>query len=361
MRLLQSDKLIEEFFEPASQSLQKGSHPQGEVAGKIYFEYASFCAAQLEDQHTIADIKRMENLHRTKANEVQQYTETMKMAKERGDQFAFKRLYRDHERATKLQKMDKEELQRLHALQRTFLRKAVENFLKCFAASDEFDHHVPKFCAIWLKHAKQKGLHDIVFSNLPNVPSYKFLHLLHQLCSRLSDEKDDDFQQNLIVLLGRVLGEHPFHSSHQIFSAIFGSGEVLAASRASAASKLANRASRKYENSHSSNPNLFASLFDLYSAYSDLANLPLDKKSHAGAKLAFSAYPGLRLFHSKGIVGLHLPPPSLKLPISLDLDYSNVPYISKFDQSFKIAGGINQPKILDSSLSNGKQFRELVY
>jgi serine-protein kinase ATM len=352
--------VIEDYFEPACRSLQSPSGPTDEVAGKIHFEYASFCADQLDDQHTISDIKRMESLYRTKSSEVQQYVETMQRTKVGGDQLAFKKLLRDHDRAVKLQKTDKEELQRLHALQRTFLRKAVEHFLRCFVASDEFDHHVPKFCAIWLKYEKQKGLHDIVRSLLPRVPSRKFLLLLHQLCSRLSDTQPDDFQHGLAALIERILIEHPYHSSHQIFSNIFGSGEASAAPRASSAREIAARATKNSKMRQQAQQNLLASLFDLYSAYSDLANLPLDKTSHAGNHISFSGYPGLRTFQGKRIADLHLPPPSLKIQTSIDLDYTGVPFILRFDQSFRVAGGINQPKILDSSLSNGVKFRELV-
>ena len=302
----------------------------------------------------------MENLHRTKTNEVQQYAEPIRLATEKGDQATLKRLRRDQERAVKLQKMDKEELQRLHAAQRTFLRKAVENFLKCFAACSDFDQYVPKFCAIWLKHAKQRGLNDIVSGILPQVPSYKFLLLLHQLCSRLSEDKHDVFQQCLTTLLLRIINEHPFHASHQIFSAIFGSREALGESRSSAARALAGHASQTRKIGQSSIRELFTTLFDMYSAYSDLANLPIDKRSHAGNEIPISSCPGLRKFRAKSFADLRLPPPSLKIPISPDLDYSTLPFIKKYHHSFRIAGGINQPKILDSVLSNGALFRELV-
>jgi serine-protein kinase ATM len=358
MRLTPSDIIVQTLFEPACRHLHELSITKGDIAGKVLFQYAMFCTAQLEDQHAIADIKRMENLYRTKGDEVARYNEPIRLAKENSDRPKVKRLQRDQDQASKLQKMDKDELQRLHSSQRTFLGKALENFLKCFSACSQFDQHLPKFCAIWLKHSKH--VHDIVAGNLPSVPSYKFLPLLHQLCSRLSNEGLDDFQSDLQRLLLRTLNDHPFHSMHQIFSAKSSTGDAAAWNRAAAATELARIMSASRRIGGTSVREVGDNLSDLFLVYSDLANLPVDKKEHHNNEIPMSSYPALRRFRSKVLSELRLPPPGLSLPVSIDLDYSAIPYVHKYHHSFKLAGGLNQPKILDSVLSNGTGFRELV-
>lgn len=56
----------------------------------------------------------METLHRSKQEEVLRYTEAIQAAKAQSDQTTYKKLCKEHDRASKLQRMDKDELQRLH-------------------------------------------------------------------------------------------------------------------------------------------------------------------------------------------------------------------------------------------------------
>ena len=359
MRLIPSDEIVQEIFEPASRCLLQRSETDGETAGRVFFEYASFCTKQLEDQYVLADIKRMENLHRNKQEEVLRYNEPIQVAKMQNDQTTYKKLMKEHDRAIKLQRMDKEELQRLHNSQRFFLKTALEQFLRCFTASTDFDQHVPKFCAIWLKHSRQAGANTVVAGLVGRVPSYKFIPLLHQLCSRLSDEGNDDFQSCLSQLLSRILSGHPFHAFHQIYSA-FTAGERTPTGRSRAARRVAEQISPTRGSLNRSPQELLARLADFFSSYSDLAKLPVNKNTHQGNYIPLSQYPGLRKFRSKGLSDLRLPPPSLDIPISPTSDYASLPFVQKYHHSFKIAGGVNQPKILDSTLSTGRSFRELV-
>jgi ataxia telangiectasia mutated family protein len=358
MRLSPSDAIVHEFLEPATRILSERAMRDGETAGKVFFEFAQFCTSQLEDQHGIEDAKRMEGLHKAKQDEAQAYSKLIKTAENRNDKNEVKRLTKDYERALKLQKMDKTEWQRLVNLQQILLKKAVENYLRCFSACAEFDHYVPKFCALWLKHSKQKVVNSVVADGLGLVPSYKFLSLMHQLCSRLSTE-GGEFQDNLGTLLSRLLHDHPYHSLHQIFNTISSGGDSIAISRANAAQSLTTRMDHRRKIGEVPVNEISVRLYQQFMAYSELANTPVDKKQ--GAKeIQMSMYPSLRKFRSNTLADLHLPPPSLKLPVSHDRRYADILYIQKYHHSFRIAGGVNQPKILDSVVSNGNSFRELV-
>lgn len=357
MRLQSSDSVIQEFLEPAVQKLPERAITANTTAGKVFFEYASFCKTQLEDQHAILDTKRMENLYKTKQEEVVQLKDALRVARQAKvpDQTEIDRIIRDRGKALKMQNSDKAELQRLHTMRHTFLHKAIENFLKCFSASSEFDQHVPKFCAIWLKHSKDESLQRIVRNLLPSVPSYKFLPLMHQLCSRLSRDVDD-FQASLHELVGRICTDHPLHSLHQIFGtgAVIPAGDSVAESRSSAAQQLIERLNRT-----SKLKDLSPRIRIMFSSYSDLANVPLQRDERRKEYL-LSTFPKTRRFR-KSLQELHVPPPSLDLPISPDCDYSRVPYVQKYHEAFKVASGLNIPKILDLVLSNGNNVRELVF
>jgi len=285
--------------------------------------------------------------------------EAIANAKQRNDETAVKKLTKEWERANKLENMDKVELQRLHNLQQTFLRKAIENFLKCFAACNDFDHHVPKFCALWLKHSKQTAVNIAVADGLPAVPSYKFLSLMHQLCSRLSIESSE-FQNNLNDLLLRILNDHPYHAVHQFFSTISSVGDSIALSRSTAATKIADRLGHGHKVGRISVKDISQRLGEQFSAYSDLASVPIDKTAHPSSDISFSSFPALRRFRSRSLAEFPLPPPSMKIAVSSERQYANVPYIERYHHSFRIAGGVNQPKILESVLSDGSTFRELV-
>lgn len=302
----------------------------------------------------------MESLHRTKQEETLQYSDLIRSAKRQSSESEYKRLLREQDRVVKLAKMDKDELQRLHTSQRNFLKKAIENFLNCFAACSEFDRHVPKFCAIWLKNSKLSGLNTTVADILKKVPSYKFLPLLHQLFSRLSNDQMDQFQNCLSNLLLRILNEHPFHAVHQLFSTLFSNGEEVSQSRSLAAKRIYERMSQTHKIGDITVKELSTRLDGLYSTYSNLASIPIDKKNHPTNEIQMSQYPSVKRFRYKDLASLALPPPSLEIPVAPDGDYTAIPFVQKYHSSFKLAGGMNNPKILDSILSNGKSFRELV-
>ena len=101
-------------------------------------------------------------------------------------------------------------------------------------------------------------------------------------------------------------------------------------------------------------------LNEQFSAYSDLASVPIDKKAYPSQDISFSLFPALRKFRSRSLAEFPLPPPSMKVAISPERQYANVLHIEKYHHSFRIAGGVNQPKILESVLSDGSTFRELV-
>src|SRR5271170_1686150 len=105
MRLMPSTAILHELLDPASKSLRERSVLDGETAGKVFYEYATFCASQLEDQYAMEDTKRMESLHRNKQQESVQYLVAIQEADRRKDKNTVKNLTKERDRALKMQKM----------------------------------------------------------------------------------------------------------------------------------------------------------------------------------------------------------------------------------------------------------------
>ena len=56
----------------------------------------------------------------------------------------------------------------------------------------------------------------------------------------------------------------------------------------------------------------------------------------------------------------HVPVPTADIKVDPTGNYSGISYISKFEPTFKLAGGINLPKIISCVGSDGKKSRQLV-
>jgi len=345
MRLSPSDVIVDKFLDPAVHSLERRSDTVGTTAGKVFFEYASFCLTQLEDSSFLEDLERVKRLYDSKQSEVSRFQDALKKDPNL-------RLKRDKEKAEKDRRIDEEELARLSALLQTLTTKAIENFLRCFASCNTFDHHVPKFCALWLKHFDQPFANHAVAQRIKSVPSHKFIPLMHQLCARLSSDTTE-FQDNLKGLLLRALNDHPFHVFPQMYSTMHASDKSKVKTRLKPAKSLVDRMSYSQKVGNVSVKDLSVRLAAQYESYSALADIPLNNGSTA---LKFSSYPQLQSFRSAST----LPPPSMPIPLSVQRHYSNVASIQKYKGQFILASGINRPRIVDCTLSDGKGFRELV-
>ena len=56
----------------------------------------------------------------------------------------------------------------------------------------------------------------------------------------------------------------------------------------------------------------------------------------------------------------HVPVPTADLKVDPSGNYSRISYIRKFNPTFKLAGGVNLPKIISCTGSDGKNSRQLV-
>lgn len=250
--------------------------------------------------------------------------------------------------------LDDREYQRLLQSRQTFLRQSLENYLLCLKACDRFDNDVLRFCALWLEHSDIGIANAAVSQNLKNVPSRKFAPLMNQLSSRLLDVVDD-FQSLLFSLILRICVDHPYHGLYQIFSTSRSKGkDESALSRHAAAVKMGTLL--KKDPSASSR---WLAVYNTNMCYTRLALEKLDDRYKPGSKVPLrKIQAGQRL--EQEIPANRIPPPTLRIKIRADCDYSKVPIITKFQPEFTIAGGVSAPKIVTALGSDGVKYKQLV-
>ncbi|KAL3460378.1 hypothetical protein BJX64DRAFT_290369 [Aspergillus heterothallicus] len=347
-RLEKPEAIIQNYLIPAVKELKGCS--EAEEAGRVYHGFAMFCDQQLQNPDGLEDFARAEQLRNRKQKEVLALDEMLKSAegKER-DNLKFHR--------TKTKQwfdLDDREYQRLKRSREAFLQQCLENYLICLKESEKYNNDVLRFCALWLAQSHSDIANRAVAKYLADVPSRKFAPLINQLTSRLLDVSDD-FQGMLSELVFKICCEHPFHGMYQIFASSKSRGgkDQSALSRNRAATKLAEtlRGDKRIGS-------LWVAVHNTNINYVRFAVERLDDKMKHGAKVALKKLPtGGRL--EQDAANQRLPPPTMKIDIRVDCDYSDIPKLFKYLPEFTVASGVSAPKIVTAIASDGVRYKQL--
>ncbi|KAJ5690143.1 hypothetical protein N7462_004535 [Penicillium macrosclerotiorum] len=347
-RLEKPEVILQEYLYSAVKEL-KGA-PEGETAGRVYHGFATFCDSQLLNSDGLEDFKRVEQLRDRKETELLELENMMKNAE--GRERENLKIFRA--KAKQWFDLDDREYQRLLRSREAFLHQSLENYLLAMRESDRYDNDALRFCALWLDKSDSKTANSAVARYLNDVPSRKFAPLMNQLSSRLLDVSDD-FQSLLTGLVYRICAEHPFHGMYQIFASSKSKGgkDQSSHSRFRAANKLVDR----LKNDKKIGPTWIA-VHNMNITYVRFAIDKPDNKFKTGAKIPLKKLPtGDRL--GKDAETYKLPPPTMKIDLRADLNYSDVPSIARFSPEFTIASGVSAPKIVTAVATNGVRFKQL--
>jgi ataxia telangiectasia mutated family protein len=348
-RLEKPDAIINEYLIPAVKELR--GQVAGEEAGAVFHRVALFCDQQLLNQDSLEDFQRIEQLRDRKEQEVLALKQMMTAA-EGTEKTQLKMHY---SKAKGWFDLDDREYQRLCRSREAFLQQCLENYLLSLKACDNYKNDVLRFCALWLDKSGDSNANKSVEKYLNKVPSRKFAPLINQLSSRLLDDQDS-FQNLLAGLVFRVCVDHPFHGMYQIFahSKTRGNRDQTALSRFQAATKIVDKL---LNDKHAGAT--WISLHNNNIVYVRFATEKLDDKVKSGAKIPLRKSPtGLRL--EQDVSNQRLPPPSMRIELRVDCDYSNVPRVVKFQPEFTVASGISAPKIVTVIATDGKRYKQLV-
>ena len=347
-----------EYLEAAITQLQREkSKPQ--VAGRVFHEFAIFCDRQLNNQSNIEDLEHAAKLREKKQAELIEAEKQMQNMPKQSQNY--QKLSKFKGEAQKWLSYDDIEYSRLKENHEAFLEKSIGNYLRCLEICDEYDRDAIRFCSLWLQYSKIEKANHPAAIFLNKVESRKFVPLMNQLSSRLMDQ-DDDFQGLLMSLILRICRDHPYHGLYQILSmsmiAKSKNKDSSSQSRASMAVKIAS--TLKQEGKFAGN--IMIRLHQAIGIYIKVAIYKMDKNS--SKKLAIRrAFPGERGLDGKlekEIPSLKLPPPTMNIAVRHDCDYSDLPYLQRFNPEFAIAGGASAPKILTCHDSLGRSYKMLV-
>ncbi|KAI9928198.1 Serine/threonine-protein kinase tel1 [Aspergillus wentii] len=347
-RLEKPEAIIQQYLTPAVKELKGRS--EGEEAGRVYHGFAMFCDQQLQNQDGLEDFKRVEQLRNRKEKEVLAWEEMMGNSSGR-DREALK-MYRA--KAKQWFDLDDREYQRLLRSREAFLQQCLENYLLCLKESDTYNNDALRFCALWLDKSDNEIANNAVSKHLNQVPSRKFAPLMNQLSSRLLDVSDD-FQSLLFALIFRICVEHPFHGMYQIFASSKSKGgkDQSSLARYRAAGRLVDglkndkRIGPTWVSIHNTNIN-----------YVRFAADRLDEKLRSGAKVSLKKMlTGQRL--EQDAASQKLPPPTMKIDVRVDCNYSDIPKLVRFNPEFTIASGVSAPKIVTAIATDGLRYKQL--
>ncbi|KAJ5177687.1 uncharacterized protein N7500_000386 [Penicillium coprophilum] len=347
-RLEKPDSILQEYLYPAVKEL-KGSS-DGEEAGRVYHGFATFCDQQLLNPDGLEDFKRVEQLRNRKEKEVLGLEDMMKNAT--GKEREYLKNYRA--KAKQWFDLDDREYQRLLRSREAFLQQCLENYLLSLRESDAYNSDALRFCALWLDKSDSETANSAVSRYLNEVPSRKFAPLMNQLSSRLLDVADD-FQALLTQLVFRICVEHPFHGMYQIFASSKSKGgkDQSSHSRFRAANQLVDRLKNDSRIGQT-----WIAVHNVNISYVRFAIDKPDSKYRSGAKVPLKTLTtGQRL--GQDVITYKLPPPTMKIDLRADCNYSNVPTVAKFHPEFTIASGVSAPKIVTAVTSNGVRYKQL--
>ncbi|KAF8448998.1 hypothetical protein L210DRAFT_3618742 [Boletus edulis BED1] len=285
----------------------------------------------------------------------------------------YRALFDDQKKAEAVLAEDEEAYKQHNGALATFLDLAINMYSRCLAASDVFDDDVPiRFCSLWFANFEDRRLQDTLKKAVTRIPSRKFVFLSHQLSARISHPSQDELpasQQILQGLVIRMCQEHPFHSLYQVY--------CIRPER-SGQSSLSRRLSSRHE------PTLSQAQLDRSSAATDIFDRLLSDPRHStrvkaieqvcDVSIEWARYPVKDTRGIKKVNGqLHIPDSlairrlrDIQVPvvtshpvIDATLKYDRCVWISHYDPTFMIPGGVNVPKVSICYGSNGEKYWQL--
>ncbi|KAL0491579.1 hypothetical protein AKO1_010303 [Acrasis kona] len=377
---LNSTQIIEKYL--------KVSIQQSNDAFKSYYTLAKYMDSLLQSatrKLKSEEYTRSEKLLQQNQDLMAEYKSHLSKLKSSKSQTVSNNLQRNIDTLQRNINEQKNANQELITSIKEYLKSTMKYYALTACAGDDHDLHVIfRIVSLWFNHKDNKEVnylfHNAVFgdsksppssstslqSNL--IPSRKFIPLIYQIASRLSTIKSNSkFEIVVQKVVKLICSQHAHHSLYQVLALKNGANidqntvkqrgknghhaidqdKINAATNIIQELKAIEAIKQVVEQSEL-----------LVDAYIQLANLHLDAKqyrSHTDKiqlnnKMAICKISNL----NKIIV------PTLEISHLHQHSSSSYPTISKFDSGFRLAGGVNLPKIISCIGSDGRENRQLV-
>ncbi|EPY50624.1 ATM checkpoint kinase [Schizosaccharomyces cryophilus OY26] len=339
--------ILENCFEKA---ISYVSDLDDTTCSKIHYMFASFCDANYSSPELNEEFRRAERLYLEKKDDILQLEDSLKLCKQEKE----KRILKHHylrEMAALLS--DQREYQTLCASKDMMLKKGIIHYLKSLLKSDENDVTISRFCIMWLSNSSSETLNVEIEDHILETPRKKFIPVYYQLAARLLND-GSKFQK----LLGRICLDvaqlHPYHSLHVLYSLISSPSEAETRNGESRFAAVQNI--MKTLQTFGESKSLIDKLLKVFMNYVTLAEWNPRSKT---ASTSFSRSPCAAWFLND-FPQLDLAPITSHLAINDMANYSDVPTVVSFSNTIGFASGINVPKIVKCTSSDGRIHKQLV-
>ncbi|XP_047986842.1 serine-protein kinase ATM-like [Leguminivora glycinivorella] len=263
-----------------------------------------------------------------------------------------------------LSNLDEADIANTKAEKQRYLQLAMRYYLLSLKHSEDNNLSVFRVISLWLANPNLEldADGDSFETLLRALPSRKFLAALPQLAPRLAQETGA-FADNLNNILKRCAKEHPHHTLPILFSLKNSDKDmhILNASRHAAGDALT-PTQEPPESRVGAAEALVAALATENTA---LKKIIAQMERMCDATISFANYktkekaqkqkiPSAELIHRLGRLDA-LPVPIDTIPVRHDCNYSYLPTIDSFENTFELVGGINCPKKIICRSSDGRR------
>jgi hypothetical protein len=282
--------------------------------------------------------------------------------------------------------IDREEIKTLIDDQDLFLCKSIENYVQ-FLQMDNSNSEEESFCifrlvSLWMQNSKNSNVNETIKEKMLNIGTYKFIPLMHQLAARMSlstmNEKTNNehlFQSILITLLLNIADDHPHHMLPIILAFYNSHKDILLANKVE--KNNTERADKEINDFLTNEDRVNTAHFilnqlklksvkkkeviemmsTLCDAYIELANTNIKVKPNCSDPIMFPKNLLINKVKNFNLINVL----TNTIPIEQNGNYDqHLVYIVKFENTLRMANGVNLPKIVNCLGSDGKLRKQLV-
>ncbi|ESO89357.1 hypothetical protein LOTGIDRAFT_229208 [Lottia gigantea] len=275
----------------------------------------------------------------------------------------------------KQSELDEKELRSMKEDRSKFLIKALEFYIKCLQCGDKYDLRIFRVISLWFDDSNSTDVNGLLADNIESIKSYKFLPLMYQLAARMGSESKglSLFHKVLNQILERTAIDHPHHALSIILALANANKDMdyiqqAKSSKRSSNGKSSDTGTKEEDRVQAAKnmitrlklvdkiKNIILDLEKLSDAYIELANTNVEQ--HRKESRAINLPDNLSITKMKNLTNVAFP--TIDTKVNGSCDYDDIVYVQGFEKNYKLAGGINLPKIITCTGSDGIGRRQLV-
>lgn len=298
--------------------------------------------------------------------------------------------------------IDREDIKALLESKEDYLCKSIKYYLYCLelgSNKQQDNYSIFRLVSLWTQNSSNYNANKTVEEKIFKISTYKFYILIHQLAARMSlksqnsnstqsfecnsnnsnSQSNDDlseqlFQKILIKLITNISHDHPHHclpilfafsNSHKDYLMTNSSSKsdtsksdvknyLLTEDRVNTANSILNSLKTNSDKLNT----IIESMSQLCESYIELANFQLAQKPKPNEQVQFAKT--LMINKIKNFKMINVITNLMPINENTEYDDSKLVYIVKFEGKFRVANGVNAPKIVQCLGSDGVLRKQLV-